>query len=82
MPRSAQSLKASTSSAGPPAALPEEWGTITIFAGADGLAEALPEDGRAITELPFTVGGLDGVDNLFDLFDVTLALLEEVHDQY
>ena len=40
----------------PPAALPEEWGTITIFAGADGLAEALPEDGRAITELPFTVG--------------------------
>ena len=38
--------------------------------------------GIPIVELPFTVGGLDGVDNLFDLFDVTLALLEEVHDQY
>ena len=38
--------------------------------------------GIPIVELPFTVGGLEGVDNLFDLFDVTLALLEEVHDQY
>lgn len=38
--------------------------------------------GIPIVELPFTVGGLEGVDNLFDLFDVTLARLEEVHDQY
>ena len=38
--------------------------------------------GIPIVELPFTVGGLEGVGNLFDLFDVTLALLEEVHDQY
>ena len=38
--------------------------------------------GIPIVELPFTVGGLEGVDTLFDLFDVTLALLEEVHDQY
>lgn len=38
--------------------------------------------GIPIVELPFTVGGLEGVDTVFDLFDVTLALLEEVHDQY
>lgn len=38
--------------------------------------------GIPIVELPFTVGGMEGVDNLFDLFEVTLALLEEVHDQY
>ncbi len=38
--------------------------------------------GIPIVELPFTVGGSEGVDSLFDLFDVTLALLEEVHDQY
>ena len=38
--------------------------------------------GIPIVELPFTVGGLEGVDNLFDLFDVTLARLEEVRDQY
>ena len=38
--------------------------------------------GIPIVELPFTVGGLEGVDTLFDLFDVTLALLEEVRDQY
>ena len=38
--------------------------------------------GIPIVELPFTVGGSEGVDTLFDLFDVTLARLEEVHDQY
>ena len=29
-----------------------------------------------VIELPFTVGGLEGVDDLFSLFDVTLELLE------
>ena len=38
--------------------------------------------GIPIVELPFTVGGLEGVDDLFDLFDVTLALLETVRDRY
>lgn len=39
-----------------PAGLPADWGTITVFAGADSLAEALPDDGREIAELPFAVG--------------------------
>lgn len=38
--------------------------------------------GIPIVELPFTVGGLEGVDDLFDLFDVTLKLLEAVRDQH
>ncbi len=32
-------------------------------------------------ELPFTVGGLPEVDDLFSLFEVTLTLLEEAHDR-
>ena len=35
-----------------------------------------------IVDLPFTVGGQEGVDDLFDLFEVTITLLEEVRDQY
>ncbi len=38
--------------------------------------------GIPIVELPYTVGGLEGVDDLFDLFDVTLTLLETVRDRY
>ena len=38
--------------------------------------------GIPIVELPFTVGGLEDVDDLFDLFDVTLNRLEAVRDQY
>ena len=38
--------------------------------------------GIPIVELPFTVGGEEGVDDLFDLFEVTITRLEEVHDQY
>ena len=34
-----------------------------------------------IVELPFTVGGHDGVDDLFSLFDVTLELLESANSQ-
>lgn len=33
--------------------------------------------GIKTVKLPFTVGGIEGVDNLFDLYDVTLRLLEE-----
>ena len=38
--------------------------------------------GIPIVDLPFTVGGQEGVDDLFDLFEVTITLLEEVRDQY
>lgn len=34
-----------------------------------------------VVELPFTVGGHPEVQDLFSLFDVTLTLLEEVHDR-
>lgn len=33
--------------------------------------------GIKAVRLPFTVGGIEGVDNLFDLYDETLRLLEE-----
>jgi zinc/manganese transport system substrate-binding protein len=33
--------------------------------------------GIKAVKLPFTVGGIEGVDNLFDLYDETLRLLEE-----
>ena len=36
--------------------------------------------GLPVVELPFTVGGQDGVDDLFTLFEVTLDLLEDVRD--
>ncbi len=32
--------------------------------------------GVPIIKLPYTIGGMDGVNNLFDLFDVTLAQLK------
>jgi zinc/manganese transport system substrate-binding protein len=38
--------------------------------------------GIPIVELPFTVGGAEGIDDLFDLFEVTITRLEEVHDQH
>ena len=37
--------------------------------------------GVPIVELPFTVGGQPGVDDLFALFEVTLTLLEEIDDR-
>ena len=38
--------------------------------------------GIPVVELPYTVGGQEGVDNLFDLFDATLSLLEETARQH
>ena len=37
--------------------------------------------GIPVVELPYTVGGRHGADNLFSLFDVTLALLEDARNQ-
>ena len=37
--------------------------------------------GVPVVELPFTVGGQDAAGDLFDLFDVTLALLEKARDR-
>ncbi len=37
--------------------------------------------GIPVVELPSTVGGRPGVDDLFSLFDVTLTLLEEARDR-
>jgi zinc/manganese transport system substrate-binding protein len=33
--------------------------------------------GIKVVKLPFTVGGIEGVDTLFDLYDVTLDQLEQ-----
>ena len=44
----------------------------------DWLAE---RTGLPVVELPFTVGGREGVDDLFALFDVSLTLLEGVRDR-
>ncbi len=47
-------------------------------AGIEWLAD---KAGIPIVDLPFTVGGREGVDDLFDLFDDTLTQLEAVRDQ-
>ena len=45
---------------------------------ADWLSE---RTGVPVVTLPYTVGGQDGVGDLFALFDVTLALLEKARDR-
>ena len=45
---------------------------------ADWLSE---RTGIPVVDLPFTVGGHAGADDLFSLFDVTLSLLEEADDR-
>ena len=47
-------------------------------AAADWLSE---RTGVPVVALPYTVGGRDGVRDLFALFDVTLALLEKARDR-
>ena len=47
-------------------------------AAADWLSE---RTGVPVVTLPYTVGGQDGVGDLFALFDVTLALLEKARDR-
>ncbi len=46
--------------------------------GAEWLSERA---GIPIVDLPSTVGGMEGVDTLFDLFDITLEQLERVRAQ-
>ncbi len=50
------------------------------FETSGGIEWVAEKAGIPVLDLPFTVGGQDGVHNLFDLFEVTITLLEAVRD--
>jgi len=49
---------------------------LTPFEPRDAAEWVSARSGVPVVDLPFTVGGREGVDDLFSLFDVTLELLE------
>lgn len=53
----------------------------TPFESDDATGWLSERTGIPVVELPFTVGGRHGADDLFSLFDVTLALLEGARNQ-
>ena len=54
---------------------------VAPYEPADASEWLAEKTGVPILELPFTVGGQPGVDDLFSLFEVTLTLLEGIDDR-